>query len=57
MKEKRFYFRTMLEAMANAERIKNEHYCDNMKSQHLADGRAVLILLVDEEEGAEHEES
>lgn len=50
MKEKRFYFRTMLEAMANAERIKNEHHCDNMKSQHLADGRAVLILLVDEEE-------
>ena len=52
--EKRFFFRTMLEAAANAERIRDEHHCKSMELRPTADGHAVLILKDVPEETAEN---
>lgn len=47
--EKKFYFRTILEAASNAERIRDEHGCNAVEIRPTADGRAVLILNVPDE--------
>ncbi len=44
MAEKRIYYRTMLEAAAGAERVRDQYHCGSMELRPTADGQAVLIL-------------
>lgn len=55
MGEKKFYFRDLQEAANNAERIRNENGCDALEIKPTPDGRAVIILDVEDQEAAEHE--
>lgn len=44
MAEKRIYYRTMLEAAASAENVRDLYHCDGVEVHPTADGQAVLIL-------------
>ncbi|MBQ8135863.1 MAG: hypothetical protein IJ174_00315 [Clostridia bacterium] len=49
MAEKKLYFRSVLEAASNAERIRDENGCTGVDVKPTPDGRAVLILNVPDE--------
>ena len=50
----KFYFRSLLEAAANAEALRDKYACGAIEIRPTADGHAVLILKDVPEETAEN---